>query len=98
MLVAARGTYDLHLRASSPAIGRGVVVTSPSYDVDGTLRPSSGKWDIGAYQASSGTATSKVNIREASRISGKVTFIGPCGAAWRPRPPWEQFFLAGPTL
>jgi len=69
MLVAARGTYDLRLRASSPAIGRGVVVTSPSYDFDGTLRPSSGKWDIGAYQASSGTATSKVNIREGEQDS-----------------------------
>jgi len=62
MLVAAGGTYDLHLRASSPAIGHGVAVTTPSYDFDGTLRPSSGRWDIGAYQASSAPATSKLNI------------------------------------
>jgi hypothetical protein len=48
---------DLHLRANSPCIGKGVNLSSLglpglSADKDGNPRPSSGLWDIGAYQHS----------------------------------------------
>jgi len=57
LLVSAGGTLDLHLQAGSPARGAGIVVTSPSLDFDGVRRPSSGTWDIGAYQSAAGSGS-----------------------------------------
>jgi hypothetical protein len=43
---------DAHLRAGSPAIDTGENLSSVfTTDKDGTLRPSSGAWDLGAYVA-----------------------------------------------
>jgi len=55
-LVSAVSTYDLHLQATSPAIGAGVNMTSlvvGLLDFDGRPRPTTGAWGIGAYQFSS---------------------------------------------
>ena len=49
-LVSATGTYDLHLQATSPAIGAGLDLGISSIDFDGLQRPSGSAWDIGAYQ------------------------------------------------
>jgi hypothetical protein len=52
-LVSSMSPYDLHLRASSPAIGAGVA--TPNFaplDFDGLSRPVSSTSDIGAYQYS----------------------------------------------
>jgi len=43
----AKGTYDLHLKAGSPAIGTGNPEQSPPVDIDGKLRGPA--VDIGAY-------------------------------------------------
>jgi PKD repeat protein len=61
---AVNGTFngwnllDLHLRANSPFIGKGVNLSSLGLpglnaDKDGNPRPSSGPWDIGAYTVGS---------------------------------------------
>jgi len=53
LLVSAVSPYDLHLRATSPAIGAGANMTSRGVgllDFDGRPRPASGAWSIGAYQ------------------------------------------------
>jgi hypothetical protein len=41
--------FDFHLQSGSPAHTAGVV-TSALFDLDGNVRPSSGPFDIGAYQ------------------------------------------------
>jgi hypothetical protein len=44
------GTQDLHLSASSPAIGKGTSDQALPYDFDGKARTSATGYDIGAYQ------------------------------------------------
>src|SRR5262249_2762331 len=58
LLVSTSGTIDLHLGAGSSAINAGNVITSPSRDFDGVARPTSGSWDIGAYQSAGGSGSS----------------------------------------
>lgn len=41
---------DFHLRASSPAIGKGTLVGAPCMDFDGLARLTDGEVDIGAYE------------------------------------------------
>ena len=44
------GNTLLSLSASSPAINAGVVLPSVQHDINGVARPSSGSYDMGAYQ------------------------------------------------
>jgi parallel beta-helix repeat protein len=44
------GTQDLHLSASSPAVGKGTSDQALPYDFDGKARSSATGYDIGAYQ------------------------------------------------
>ncbi len=44
------GTPNLHLSASSPAIGKGTATNAPATDFDGKPRNASTGYDIGAYQ------------------------------------------------
>jgi hypothetical protein len=46
----ARGTPDLHLGASSPAIGKGTASHAAPTDFDGKIRNATTGYDIGAYQ------------------------------------------------
>ncbi len=41
--------YDFHLTASSPAVGKGIMIPASS-DFDGTARPQGASWDIGAFE------------------------------------------------
>lgn len=50
--------YDLHLTNISPAVGNGTNLSLPtSADFDGVFRPTSGTWDMGAYQFAAGGST-----------------------------------------
>ncbi len=42
--------YRFELRANSPAIDAGVALAGFAYDIQGTVRPQGGAWDIGAYE------------------------------------------------
>jgi hypothetical protein len=43
--------FDAHLSAGSPAINAGLNLSSSfTTDLDGTVRPASGAWDLGAYK------------------------------------------------
>lgn len=44
------GTPDLHILASSPAVGKGTATNAPPTDFDGKPRNASTGYDIGAYQ------------------------------------------------
>ena len=48
-------TFNLHVSATSPAIGTGVNLAGqvPAVDADGNRRPVSGPWDLGAYEYTS---------------------------------------------
>src|SRR5262249_20568140 len=79
LLVSATGTYDLHLKANSPAIGAGVNLTSRGaglLDFDGRRRPTSGSWDIGAYQsgsqASGGASTASGGASTATTVEAAM--------------------------
>src|SRR5262249_39222136 len=51
-VVPAVRPYDLHLQATSPAIGAGANLTGGGrglLDFDGRPRPASGAWSMGAY-------------------------------------------------
>jgi hypothetical protein len=45
-----RGTFNLHLLATSPAIDQGIAVSGLTTDMDGVVRPRATTWDIGAYE------------------------------------------------
>jgi hypothetical protein len=51
------GSGDYHLKAGSAAINAGTSTAAPPLDIDGGKRPTSGAWDIGAYEY--GSADSK---------------------------------------
>jgi hypothetical protein len=50
-------TFNLHLRASSPAIDSGATLPEVPTDLDGHSRPQGSAYDIGAYEFVSSTAT-----------------------------------------
>ena len=65
---------NLYLQSGSPAIGAGINLTSLgiaalNVDAAGNTRPSTGAWDIGAYEYLSGVL--------GSGMSGPVTLAGP---------------------
>jgi hypothetical protein len=49
-LFADHAARNFHLRAGSPAIGRGQPAWSPSHDYDGESRPQDAAPDAGAYE------------------------------------------------
>jgi len=83
LLISATRPYDLHLQASSPAIGAGVNLTSRGVgllDFDGRRRPTSGGWDIGAYQfssAASGGAPTATTVGAATAAPASATSPSP---------------------
>jgi len=44
------GSGDYHLSSNSPAIGTGVNLGTPSFDIEGRDRPRDRAWDVGPYQ------------------------------------------------
>jgi hypothetical protein len=63
---ATTAPYDFHLRAGSPAIGYGAVVSSVRDDLEGRPRARS-SWDVGAY-ASSTDGDSKPGERSRAQV------------------------------
>lgn len=51
------GSGDYRLSSSSPAINRGSGTKAPTTDFAGGARPTSGNWDIGAYEYGSAAAS-----------------------------------------
>jgi parallel beta-helix repeat protein len=51
-------TNDYHLAPASPAIDTGTAMGAPAIDLEGNPRPAGAGFDIGAYEANAGTATS----------------------------------------
>ncbi|MCK5321573.1 right-handed parallel beta-helix repeat-containing protein, partial [Candidatus Pacearchaeota archaeon] len=50
------GGLDFHLQDISPAKDVGASESSPSYDLEGNLRPQGSGYDIGAYESQSGSS------------------------------------------
>ena len=49
-LFAAGASFDFHLKAGSPAIGKGTALADVTDDIEGNARPKEGASDIGCYQ------------------------------------------------
>ena len=49
------GSFDLHMKSTSPAIDQGTNTGAPAEDYDGNPRPSGSGIDIGAYEIQPGT-------------------------------------------
>jgi len=84
LLISATNPYDLHLQASSPAIGAGVNLTSLGaglLDFDGYPRTTSGAWDIGAYQFGSFAWRSGAAGQSSTLTSTTTTVSGTLGQA-----------------
>jgi hypothetical protein len=77
-------TFDLHVRATSPAVGNGTNLAGevPAIDAAGNPRPLTGPWDLGAYEyapapppKSSGGATTGFSNSELALLVGAVVFL-----------------------
>src|SRR5215470_16682428 len=95
--VSAVSTYDLHLQATSPAIGGGTNMASLGVglrDFDGSPRPTSGAWGVGAYQIGSQSLTSGTSVLRSSDVTttpppttSTTTGTGTSGQSTTPPPP-----------
>lgn len=81
-LFADYATRNLHLQGTSPAINYAQSAYSPTFDLDGNLRPSGLAVDVGAYEYSLAGVSRK--IRYAPALGIQQTYY------WRVR--IEQFF------
>jgi hypothetical protein len=67
-------SFDPHLASGSPCIGAGLNLYSVfTTDINGTARPSSGAWDLGAYVYGSGSANTPPTI---SSIANQSITVG----------------------
>lgn len=72
------GNY--HLQSTSPALGTALASGSAATDFDGGARPQAGRYDIGAYEYSSGSTSSAAAVSVPGSMSFPSTAIGTTSA------------------
>lgn len=77
--------FDAHLSAGSPGLNAGLNLSSVfTTDKDGTPRPASGSWDLGAYQSLPNAALALSSPQNGSTVSGSSVLVTATAAGLLP--------------